>query len=330
MRHRRLPFIAGFLVAPVVLYLVYVIWPYIQTFGYSFTDWNGFSPDVPYAGVGNYTDLFKDEVFLRALFHNAVILTVYPIITIAIALFFAFMLNVGGNGRTAGVTGVWGSAFYKIVFFFPQVLSIAIVAIIWSRVFESSTDTGLLNSLLLKLGVIDHDHPKLFLGETDSWPFKALHIGDDITLDSPVVLWCLIAVAVWGGVGFYLVLFSAGMQSIPRDIYEAALLDGSSRVQSFFKVTLPLLREQISVAWVYLGIAALDFFLLAFALPSVGVQANHASEVMSTWMYYTAFSAGRVDKFGYACAMGIALAVFTLLFTMIQLRLTRSRDKIEF
>ncbi|MDI1460116.1 sugar ABC transporter permease [Catellatospora sp. KI3] len=330
MRHRRLPFIAGFLVAPVVLYLVYVIWPYLQTFGYSFTDWNGFSPDIPYAGFGNYTDLFKDEVFLRALFHNVVILTVYPIITIGIALFFAFMLNVGGSGKTAGVTGVRGSAFYKIVFFFPQVLSIAIVAIIWSRVFESSADTGLLNSLLLKLGLIDHDHPKLFLGETDSWPFKGLSIGDDITLDSPVVLWCLIAVAVWGGVGFYLVLFSAGMQSIPRDIYEAALLDGSSRVQSFFQVTLPLLREQISVAWVYLGIAALDFFLLAFALPSVGVQANHASEVMSTWMYYTAFSAGRMDKFGYACAMGIALALFTLLFTMIQLRVTRSRDKIEF
>ncbi|MBV1849933.1 carbohydrate ABC transporter permease [Catellatospora tritici] len=328
-RPDRFLFITGFLVFPVVLYLIYVINPYLQTAFYSLTDWNGFSPDVPFVGTGNYVDLFKDDVFLRALFHNVLILTVYPLVTITIGLFFAFMLNVGGRGDKAGIRGVRGSSFYKIVFFFPQVLSIAVVAIIWGRVYESSADSGLLNSLLLKLGLIDHDKPKLFLGESDSWPFPALHLGD-VTLDASVVLWCLIAVAVWGGVGFYLVLFSAGMQSIPKDIYEAALLDGSSRAQSFFRVTLPLLWEQISVAWVYLGIAALDFFLLVWTMTPGSGGPDHASEVMSSWMYFTAFNASRIDKFGYACAMGITMAVFTLLFTVVQLRITRRRDKIEF
>jgi len=329
MRHRRAPFIVGFLSFPVLLYLVYVIWPYVQTVGYSLTDWNGFTPDVPYAGFGNYGDLLKDDMFLRALFHNAVILVVYPLVTILIALFFAFMLNVGGRGDKAGIRGVAGSGIYKTVFFFPQLLSIAIVAILWSRIFESSADTGLLNSLLAKAGFVDRDHPLLFLSESNSWPFPAIHIGENIVLDAPVVLWCLIIIAVWGGVGFYLVLFSAGMQSIPRDIFEAALLDGSSRYQTFFRVTLPLLWEQISVAWVYLGIAALDFFLLAFALATPNTLATGASHVMSSWVFQTAFGSSRYDKFGYACAMAVAMAFFTFIFAMVQLRMTR-REKIEF
>jgi N-acetylglucosamine transport system permease protein len=329
MRQGRLPFITGFLIVPVVLYVVYVINPYVQTAYFSLTDWNGFTPDKPYTGFGNYADLLKDDIFLRALGHNVLILLVYPLITIFIALFLAFMLNVGGRGDRAGVRGVAGSAIYKIVFFFPQVLSIAIVAIIWGRVFESSADSGMLNAALNAVGLVDHDHPKLFLGESDSWPVPSIHFGD-VVIDAPVVLWCLIAIAIWGGVGFYLVLFSAGMQSIPKDIYEAALLDGASRVQSFFKVTLPLLWEQVSVAWVYLGIAALDFFLLVFAMTPGQGGPDHASEVMSTWMYYTAFNSSRIDKFGYACAMGITMALFTTIIAVIQLRITRSRDKIEF
>ena len=328
MRHGRFPFITGFLGFPVLLYVVYVIWPYIQTVYYSLTDWSGFSPNVPYAGFGNYADLLKDDQFIRSLFHNVVILVVYPLVTILLALFFAFMLNVGGRGNKAGIRGVAGSGVYKTIFFFPQLLSIAIVAILWGRVFESTTDTGFLNALLAKVGLVDPAHPLLFLGETNSWLMPAIHFRDTI-LDAPVVLWCLIIIAVWGGVGFYLVLFSAGMQSIPRDIFEAALLDGSSRYQTFFKVTLPLLWEQISVAWVYLGIAALDFFLLAFAIAPPSMLATGASHVMSSWIYHTAYESSRYDKFGYACAMAVAMAVFTFLFSLVQLRLTR-REKIEF
>ncbi|WP_027347077.1 carbohydrate ABC transporter permease [Hamadaea tsunoensis] len=328
MRHGRLPFILGFLWFPVLLYLVYVIWPYCQTVYYSLTDWNGFTPNVPYTGFGNYADLLKDDTFVRSLFHNAVILVVYPIITILLALFFAFMLNVGGRGDRAGIRGVAGSGLYKTIFFFPQLLSIAIVAILWGRIFESSTDTGFLNAVLAKIGIVDPAHPLLFLGETNSWLLPAIPFRDTV-LDAPVVLWCLIAIAVWGGVGFYLVLFSAGMQAIPKDLFEAALLDGSSRYQTFFKITLPLLWEQISVAWVYLGIAALDFFLLAFAIAPPSMQATGASHVMSSWVFFTAFGSSRYDKFGYACAMAVAMAAFTFILALVQLRITR-REKIEF
>src|SRR6476659_5601455 len=129
MRHGKYPFIVGFLFLPIVLYVGLVLWPYAQTLGYSLTDWSGQSQEMNFVGLDNYTKLFGDEVFLGALGHNVLLLAVLPVVTILIALFFAFMLNVGGKGGTGGVQGVRGAAFYKVVFFFPQVLSIAILAV---------------------------------------------------------------------------------------------------------------------------------------------------------------------------------------------------------
>jgi N-acetylglucosamine transport system permease protein len=329
MRHGRTGFIAGFLFAPILLYAAYVLVPYGRTAYYSVTDFTGFSPEYGYVGFGNYIELFGDETFLRALGHNVVVLTVFPLVTILLALFFAFMLNVGGRGNKAGIRGVRGSSVYKFIFFFPQVLSIAIVAVIWRRVFQSD-DGGLLNSLLIKIGIVDKNDPWLFLAEPRSI-FPPITIGG-FTFEAPIVLVCLILIAIWGGVGFYLILFSAAMQSVPKDIFEAATLDGASRVQTFFKVTLPLLREHISVAWVYLGIAALDFYALVVGMtPGPGGGGpNNASEVMSSWMMANAFRPSRFDSFAYACAMGVSIAIITLLLAAAQLRITRSRDKLEF
>ncbi|GAA1648526.1 carbohydrate ABC transporter permease [Catellatospora bangladeshensis] len=329
MSFGRARFITGFLFAPILLYAVYVLYPYAQTAYYSVTDFSGFSPDFAYVGFGNYVELFEDEVFLKALGHNVVVLTVFPVVTILLALFFAFMLNVGGRGDKAGVRGVRGSSVYKFIFFFPQVLSIAIVAVIWRRVFQSN-DGGLINSLLMAMGLVEKDKPLMFLAEGES-VFPPITIGN-FTFEAPVVLVCLILIAIWGGVGFYLVLFSAAMQSIPKDIFEAATLDGATRVQTFFRVTLPLLREHVSVAWVYLGIAALDFYALVVGMtPGPGGGGpNDASQVMSSYMMSNAFRPSRFDSFAFACAMGVSIAILTLLLAAVQLRVTRSRDKLEF
>ena len=148
-------------------------------------------------------------------------------------------------------------------------------------------------------------------------------------LGVPAVLWWLLLIAVWGGVGFYLVLFSAAMQSIPKDLFEAALLDGAGRVSQFFRVTLPLLRDTVSIAWVYLGFIALDMYALVFVMtPSQGGP-NHASEIFASVLNFTAFNSSRSGRYGYACAMGVALAIFTIILAALQLRLTR-RERIEF
>jgi N-acetylglucosamine transport system permease protein len=143
-----------------------------------------------------------------------------------------------------------------------------------------------------------------------------------------IVLWARLVVVVWHGVGFYLVLFSAAMQSIPRDIYEAALIDGAGRAQSFFRITLPLLWDSVQTAWVYLGIAAMDMFILVSTMTSgdFGGGPDHHSEVMATVMMRNFQLYGRS---GYACAMGVVMLVLTLIVSVFTLRATR-RERIEF
>jgi N-acetylglucosamine transport system permease protein len=205
---------------------------------------------------------------------------------------------------------VVGSSLYKVIFFFPFILSIAIVAIVWGTVLRTDR-FGLANSLLMSVGLVDEGDPLLFLNHPDT------------------VKWVLLAIAVWGATGFFMVLFSAAMASIPRDIFEAAMLDGAKRAQQFFRVTLPLLRDSVSVAWVYLGILALDMFALVYALTPQQGGPNNASQVMATQVYQTAFGSYRPGQFGYACAMGVTLAVFTLVLAIFQLRFLR-RERIEY
>jgi N-acetylglucosamine transport system permease protein len=313
MRHGKARFITGFLALPVLLYVYYVVWPFAQSAGYSLTNWGGYSDTQEFVGLQNYIRLIHDELIRKAFWHNVFFLITVPLFTIVLALFLAFLLNVGGQGGRAGVRGVWGSSVYKVIFFFPQVLSLVVIAIMWSQIYRGDNQ-GLINGLLIKLGLVDPENPIKFVA--DPSPF----------LGVPLVLWWLLLIAIWSGAGFYMVLFSAAMQSIPKDIYEAALLDGASRLHTFFRITLPLLRDTVSVAWVYLGFIALDMYALVYVMtPSQGGP-DHASEVFASVINFTAFNKG---QFGYACAMGVALAIFTILLAMFQLRITR-RERIEF
>jgi len=304
MRHGRYPFIASFLALPVLLYAVLVIYPTLRTFYLSMTVWRGFDVPPVWVGFENYTTLFKDDRFTQAIKHHLELLVVLPLVTIAIALFFAFLLNVGG-GSSGGVRkGVWGSKFYRVVFFLPQVLAIVIVGVMFQTVYRSD-NTGLINGILDVVGLA----PTALL------------------VNKNTALWAIMFVAVWQAVGFYVVLFSAAMASIPAEIYEAAELDGASRVSLFFKVTLPLLWDTLQVAWVYLGIAAFDFF----ALVNVLAQENGyggpdgATTMLGVELYYNFTK----SKLGYASAIGVVLFFLTLTFAALTLRVTR-RESVEY
>ncbi|MGW2563593.1 carbohydrate ABC transporter permease [Streptomyces sp. NPDC001514] len=303
-------FVAGFLIGPLGLYLIFMIWPYVQTFGYSFTNWRGQSAQMNFVGLDNYAELFSDSVFLQALWNNFLLLLALPLATILLALFFAFMVNVGGRGGEAGIRGVQGSGLYKVVFFLPHVLSVVILAILWRAVYRGDV-AGLINGTLIKLGISDPEQPV-------EW------------LNSPnLVLWCVAFVLLWWGVGFYLVLFSAAMQSIPKEIYEAALLDGARRTQTFFKVTLPLLWDTVQTSWVYLAISAMDCFALISVMTpgnSFGGGPDHSSEVMATYLMRNFLVFG---KSGYACAMGVVILLLTLILSVVTLRASR-RERIEY
>jgi N-acetylglucosamine transport system permease protein len=309
MRHGKYRFIIGFLAAPLAMYAVFVISPFIQAFQISMTDWSGLTPDMNFIGLENYDKLVHNDLFWQALWHNVIILLVVPVVTLGLGLFFAFMLNVGGRRRkgAAAVTGVRGAGLYKVVYFFPQVLSITIVAVLWQQIYNPDPDDGLLNSLFGAVGLSSLQQ---------SW------LGDP-----NLALICIMVVMVWCSVGFYVVLFSAGMSSIPSDIYEAALLDGASRVHTFFRVTLPLLWDTVSIAWVYLGFIALDAFAYVQIMSVQNGGPDNATQVVPLLLWKTAFRES--SQYGLAAAMGIAMLIVTMVFAVLTLRFSR-RERVEF
>ncbi|RSM59595.1 ABC transporter permease [Actinoplanes sp. ATCC 53533] len=300
MRGKRL-FIATFLVPPLLLYGVFVVSPYAQAFQISATDWGGLSPEYEFIGLDNFRRLFGDGTFWNALRHNALLLALLPVATILLGLFLASMISVGGRRDRAGVQGVRGAAVYRVVYFFPQVLSVAIVGVLWKEMY--APNSGLINGALRAVGLDALARP--WLG------------------DPRFAFWCLALVLLWSNVGFYVVLFSAAMQSIPRDIYEAALLDGATRATTLFRVTVPLLWDTIQVAWVYLAILAIDGFAVAQIVTDGGP--GYSSDVVGLRLYKTAFTD---SQFGYASAIGVALFFLTLSVAAMFLRVTR-RDRVE-
>ncbi|GIM91361.1 carbohydrate ABC transporter permease [Paractinoplanes toevensis] len=300
MRHGKYPFIIGFLVVPVALYATFVVAAYLQTFQLSLTSWSGLGK-IDYIGFDNFVKLWHDDVFWKSIKHNLFLLILLPIITIVIALVFAFLLNVGGGHKGGQTRGVWGSKVYRIIFFFPQLLALAIVAVIFGRVFGPDK-SGMLNGL--------------FPASWKPWLFLA---------DERYAMACILIVLIWQAVGFYVVLFSAGMGSISTDIYEAAALDGATRITLFFRITVPLLWSTIQVAWVYLGIAAFDAFALVNIMTVDRGGPNGASSVLSLMIYRNAFD---FSQAGYACALGVVLFFLTLTFAALTLRVTR-RESVE-
>ncbi|MFJ6946931.1 carbohydrate ABC transporter permease [Streptomyces wuyuanensis] len=307
MQHGKYRFIVGFLAAPLALYAVFVIWPFVQSIYYSFTDWTGLSPDFTMVGFDNYARLLDDDIFWKSLQHSLLFALVLPVVTIGLALFFAFMINVGGRHRKgAAISGVRGSSFYKIAYFFPQVLSIAIVALLFQ--FAYNPESGAINSALKAVGL--GDVQPLWLGDPD------------------LALWCVMAVLVWSTVGFFVVLFSAGMASIPKDFYEAALLDGASRVTTFFRITLPLLWDTIQSGWVYMGILALgaESFAVVQIMTTGPGGPDYSTTVMVLYVYQSAFRDGAA---AYATTIGVALLVVTLAFAAVVMKLGR-RERLEY
>ncbi len=302
MRHGRLPFIVGFLVPPLAVYGIFVISPFVQAFHYSLTDWTGVAPEFSYVGLTNFENLLNDSLFLTALRNNAILLVGLPVLTVTLALLFAFLLNVGGRGG-AGVKGIRGNGFYKLAFFLPQVLSVPVIAVIWAVIMDP-TGTGLANSVLGWLGF-----------GSAGW-----------LADPNLALWCVLWVLLWGSVGFYLVLFNAAMSSIPRDIFEAALIDGAGRYSTFIRVTVPLLWDTVQTSWVYLAILALDVYALVAVMTIGPGGPNNSTQVISLQIAQNGFEFGRA---GYASAMGVVLFFFTLVIALVMLRVTR-RERVEY
>jgi N-acetylglucosamine transport system permease protein len=305
VRHGKYPFILAFLLPGVVIYGVFMVSPYIQAIFLSFTDWSGYATTQTFIGLDNYRRMLDDSQLLTALRNNFILLVVVPLVTVVLGLFLASMLNVGGRRRGNAVAGVRGSGIYRVVYFFPQILSVAIVAVVFKYVFSPSNAGGILNTVLEGIGLDSLSRP--WLGEPNA------------------LIWIIVVVMIWSFAGFYVVLFSAAMQAIPRDIYEAALLDGSSRFTTFRKVTLPLVWDTVQVGWIYLAIQAMDGFALVHIILGVNGGPEGQGDVLGVAVYRAAF---QQTDYGYAAAIGVLLLALTMVLALASMRALR-RERVE-
>jgi raffinose/stachyose/melibiose transport system permease protein len=271
-------------IAPALaVFVAMVIVPLGQSVWYSLFSWDGLSV-ATWVGVGNYTALVSDPTLRGPFLHALVLLIFYSLLPIVLGLLLAAAMS---RVRVRGLT------FFRTVLFLPQVLAMVVVAVTWRWIYAPG---GLLNEALRLVGLG---------GLTHSW------LGD-FTLALPAIG----VAGTWVGFGLCMVLFLAGVQTIPRERYEAARLDGAGPLQEFRAVTLPALRPQIAVAATLTIVAGLRNFDLIY-LTTAGGPGN-STAVPAYEVYHRAFEIGQV---GSAAAVGIGLTVLIFVLTVAVSRL---------
>jgi putative chitobiose transport system permease protein len=271
-----------FLAPALALLAVFVLYPIGAVVYYSFTDWDIVRPPV-WAGLDNYQNLFADPTFWKALTHSIVYLIVTPTI-IAMSVGLAIVVN----------RKLKGIHIFRALYFVPAVSGSIAIGIAWRWLFDRN---GFINSVLISLGAIKD--PIQWLSE----PGLVLPIAMLLT--------------IWAGVGYYAVIFLAGLQNIPEELYDAARIDGCNDFQKHWHVSLPGLRPQIAFVAVISSLAALKVFDEIYVLTnrSGGVLDSGVTIVFYLWKQ--AFINGHA---GYAAAIAMVLLVLTLVFSIVNVR----------
>lgn len=287
-RNLRLAGLNGAMLAPALgLVVIFVLLPATITFVGSFFSFGITSSAWTWAGFDNYLRALGDPVFWIALKNNFIIIIGSIISQVGLGAVIAAVLDRGiKRGTTA----------YRTIIFMPVVISSVAVSLIWMMIYDPNV--GSLNAIVKAMGLAP---PKL------GW------LGDP-----SISIWMVLVTAAWANVGFQMVLILAGLQAIPKDLYEAASLDGARGLKAFWHITLPGIRNILIVGVLITTIGGLKVFDLIFVMTGGG-PAN-ATQVMGTYIYLQAFNLGNM---GYANALSIILLLIALLMGVMQLKLSR-------
>ena len=294
--------IIPFLAPAIILYLVFVIYPYARSMYNSLTSWKGVSTNQPFVGLYNYDRMIHDEFFWNALSHNIQYLIILPIIIIALSLFLAFVIT----------QRVRGAKVFRVAYFFPQVISIISIGVLFSYIYHPTI--GILTSFLQAIRAE---------GFFQLFGFEGIPVW---TGDPRTIRVAIGSIVVWQGVGFYMVLFLAAMEAIPQTYYEAAILDGATRWHQFWNITLPLLWDTMQTALVFVGLGAFDMFTITRVMVISGSSTGRPADVLATYLYEQAF---QVSRFGYATAIAVSLFLMVLALSVFTMRVTR-RETVEY
>jgi len=287
-RYWRWLTIALFLLPALVVYGLFVLLPIVQAAWYSLYDWNGLTPLTDFVGLENYTKALNDSVFQNAVWHNVLIVFLSLTVQIPFALWLALLLNRRFPGRT----------ILRVLFFAPFVLSEAITGIVFQL-------------LLYPGGLLDRSLGTAGLGFlTHEW-----------LADRSIVMLTMFVVISWKYFGFHMILMLAGLQGIPRELEEAAAIDGASRGQTVRRIILPLLGPTIRVSVFLSIIGAIQLFDLVWATTRGGPF--HASDTMA--VYLVDYGIKRTQM-GYGSAVAVILFAMALVVALLYLRFVMRRD----
>lgn len=286
-RKGRTAFIVAYLAPAVLLYAVFVVWPLIQSVQMSFTNWRGLSDRKEYVGLENYERLVKDETYGIAIKNNLWILIVGGLAILILGMLLAHAVQ--GESRFARVL--------RGVYLFPHVISLVVVAVLWTFLYNASF--GLVPKGFSAVGIKTPDAG--FLGDLDT------------------ALPAVTVAFVWYAVGFYIMLFAAGLQNIPSDVKEAASLDGATGLRRFWRVTWPMLWSVRKVAVTYIVITVINIFALIQVMTQGG-NPDRRTEVLLTYFFKKAYDESRYGQGAAIAVSNLALALGVALILMFLFR----------
>ncbi|GIO20311.1 sugar ABC transporter permease [Oceanobacillus oncorhynchi subsp. incaldanensis] len=277
-----------FLAPALILLGLFLVYPSLLAIYYSFTDYYLLTPnDINFVWLENFIAIFKDPVFIQSLKNIALFVVLVIPIQVGAALGLALLINKQRKGNI----------FFKVAFFSPVVLSLVVISVLWLYLLNPSE--GLINNILLNVGI-------------DPQPF----------LSSPTqAMVTIVFVSAWQGAGYQMLIFLAGLQNIPGEVYEAGKIDGVNKWQKFYYITLPLLKPTSILIMITTLISAFKLIIQ----PMVMTQGGPMNATM-TPVYYI-YQSGFSDRMiGYASAMTVIFGIVIGIVTLIQSRVSREDD----
>lgn len=261
----------AFMAPALILLIVFVFYPIAYSIPLAFFDYSVLG-ETKYIGLQNFTRALSDAEFWIAVKNSVLFVAIVPIIQL-ISIALAILVN----------RDLPGIKFFRVLFYIPVVTSMVAVSIIWGWIFDGD---GLLNTMLMNSNLIKE--PILWLG------------------DPKLALPALMFITMWQGLGYYMMIYLAGLQSVPKDMEEAAYVDGANKLQTLFKIKIPLLKPYVWFCSLTSILSAIGVFDVVFVLTNGGP--NNATLVTNLYSYKKAFTD---FSFGYSAAIGLLVSVVT-------------------
>lgn len=289
---RRQHYTVGYtFILPIVAFFgVFVLYPFVRSLYVSLTRWSGFG-EPRFVGLENFRNLLDDPVFWQSMKVTLIFTVVSTVLQVVLPLLLAVLLAAGWRG----------SVVFRTVFFVPQVVSLVVSGLLWQFMYDG--DFGQINRLLSAIGLGDLAHGWL--------------------ADPKTVLPAILLVSLWQSLGFFMLIYFAAIQGIDQTLYEAARVDGASKVKEIWNITVPMLRPITAVVVTLNILGGVKAFELIYVMTGGGP--NHASEVLGTYLYGLAFgsTAGATPAIGYATAVSIVVAVLGIGAVCLQVAMSR-------